>query len=110
MAWTLALLAGVFAAGCSDECLDLCESAEACPGAVATDEAGCIRQCQDARAQAEVADCGDPYDDYLGCASDEDACPGPGACDAEADAYTSCIAGYCSGSPDDLACQEVPGT
>jgi len=115
VAWALALLTGALAAGCAPDCDDLCEDALECAGATEAEaeaeEDGCTRQCQDAVAQAEVTGCEDRYEDYFDCAAyAEDVCTAASACDAEASAWSSCVAAYCSGNPDDLACRDLPGT
>jgi hypothetical protein len=104
-------LAGGSAAGCGQDCEDLCEDQRACSDAPAAGEEGdCAIRCEDARALAQIADCDDPYDDYLDCATDVDDVCSPGdACGAEERAYSSCIVAFCSEQPDDPACFAAPG-
>lgn len=111
LASVIVTLAGGFAAGCGPDCEDLCEDRKACSGAPAADqEADCATGCEDARALAEIADCDDPYDDYLDCATDVDeVCSEGDACSAEERAYSSCVVAFCAAHPDDTACVATPG-
>ena len=90
------LAMALFAVGCGDDCVSLCEDAKECEDA--TDEQkdeDCDKSCEDAQKEAEDAGCEDQYDDFVSCASDvDDICnPDEEACAAEGLKYFACVEG-----------------
>jgi hypothetical protein len=102
----LALLAtALIGAGCSgstDECSDLCEAANKCPGAVALD---CSTFCSEAETVASTAGCTSQYDDFLSCgAAASSVCGDTDPCATQATAFDACTTSYCSAHPTSTAC------
>ena len=85
------LALALFATGCGDDCVSLCEDANECEGAEKVDD--CDKECEDAKKAAEDAGCEDQFDDLLSCASDQDdVCkPDENACSSEAEAFVKCM-------------------
>lgn len=93
----ITLVLAVLAAGCSYSCEDLCADAED----QGCGESGCQSACEKSEQLAEEADCVDPWDEVMSCASDhsDDACTNDTPCQAETDAFTDCVAPYCQHNP-----------
>ena len=74
------LAMALFAVGCGDDCVDVCEDSNECAGNdMKVDD--CEKSCEDARELAEKAGCEDQFDDLWSCAADQD-----DVCKADADA------------------------
>ena len=64
------LAMALFAVGCGDDCVSLCEDGNECEGAEKIDD--CDKFCEDNQKKAEDAGCEDQYDDYISCLADQD--------------------------------------
>lgn len=98
--WTLAVAA--FAAGCSPDCVALCEDRKGCANA---DKAtNCQDSCDFAEKVNDKAACNEQYMDLLDCYDrQEDVCRTGAQCDKKLAEYSDCVAGYCINHAQDCA-------
>jgi len=87
------LALALFAAGCGDDCVSVCEDSNECEGNEMK-IADCDKFCEDERESAEKAGCEDQFDEVWSCAADQDdVCKADiDACEKEKDALDKCEA------------------
>jgi hypothetical protein len=106
---TLTLLfgsVGLYACGDDDEgdCISRCEEAQS---KSCTSIKNCKQTCEDGVRLGNAAGCSSQTDAYINCLNSGDVCTTDARCQAQSNAYGTCVVTYCLANPSNADCQTL---